>query len=756
MTDSDMLRTATASPDGQPASTARSIASASSAGKGCKHNILIVDTSETMLKALKDVFESDDFGILTANNVEEALRIIVETGVNLIISSYHIPGLTGIELLREVKRRHPDTIRIMLTGHADVLEVMGAIKEGILYKFILIPWNDDDLKLTISQALAQQQLIEENKKLKRIAQQHADRFSKLKRFANVDRTALGSILVEKRVLLPAQLEMVMKYREQKNIILAKAIVELGMIDESKLVRLIQKQSKAEVVLLDEKTIDRGLSRILSREVCEAGCMVPLCHEENSLHLAMADPTDLSRVEHVGFTARATVVPFIATVGAIERAIKRIHGDADGEIEVMTARGDQPISSNEIDIILEEEEKVTLEQLMAKTAMPPAVKTVNTIIAEAINVNASDIHIEPRTNDTVVRYRIDGILRDGVKVPVSLHLTMVSRIKILAKMDIAERRIPQDGRITVKVKNITVDIRVSSMPTINGEKIVCRLLCRNASVWSLEEIGIGDEPLECLKTILHAPQGMIIATGPTGSGKTTSLYGMLTMRDSESLSLTTIEDPVEYQLERASQVHVHRKAGLTFASALRSTLRQDPDLIMVGEIRDMETATAAFQAAMTGHLVFTTLHTNSTVATISRLFHLGVEPYLVASAVQAILAQRLVRAVCPHCSEEREYDGKLLKLLGGAEADFPGKLSYGTGCAMCDQTGYRGRLGLFELFQMNAEFRCFLTTNYHETELLSMATSLGMRTLLEDGLGKIADGRTTLEEVLRVLGPAMDQ
>jgi len=569
MTDDDKLRTATASPDGQPASTARSIAPASSAGKGCKHNILIVATSETMLKALKDVFESDDFGILTANNVEAALKIIVETGVNLIISSYHIPGLTGIELLREVKKRHPDTIRIMLTGHADVPEVMGAIKEGILHKFILIPWNDDDLKLTISQALAQQQLIEENKKLKRIAQQHADKFSKLKRFANVDRTALGSILVEKRVLLPAQLEMVMKYREQKNIILAKAIVELGMIDESKLVRLIQKQSKAEVVLLDEKTMDRGLSRILSREVCEAGCMVPLCHEENSLHLAMADPTDLSRVEHVGFTARATVVPFIATVGAIERAIKRIHGDTDGEIEVTTARGDQPISSDEIDIIiLEEEEKVTVEQLMAKTAMPPAVKTVNTIIAEAINVNASDIHIEPRTNDTVVRYRIDGILRDRVKIPVSQHLTMVSRIKILAKMDIAERRIPQDGRITAKVKNMTVDIRVSSIPTINGEKIVCRLLCRNASVWSLEEIGISDEPFECLKTILHAPQGMIIATGPTGSGKTTSLYGMLTMRESESLSLTTIEDPVEYQLERASQVHVHRKSGLTFVVLLQ--------------------------------------------------------------------------------------------------------------------------------------------------------------------------------------------
>ncbi|MEE9554609.1 MAG: GspE/PulE family protein, partial [candidate division Zixibacteria bacterium] len=315
-------------------------------------------------------------------------------------------------------------------------------------------------------------------------------------------------------------------------------------------------------------------------------------------------------------------------------------------------------------------------------------------------------------------------------------------------------IPQDGRITVKTDNKLIDIRVSTMPTISGEKIVCRLLDRNASIKSIGEIGIEAESLERLEKMIYTPDGLIIATGPTGCGKTTSLYSIMQRRLSPTLNFITIEDPVEYQLEQAAQVHIHQKAGLTFASSLRAALRQDPDVILVGEIRDSETAMAAFQAAMTGHLVFTTLHTNNTIATISRLFHLGIKPYLVASAVHGIFAQRLVRKICPNCKELRNCDTNNLELLGIDEKDFPDMLYYGKGCNKCSQTGYFGRIGLFEVFQMNEEFRHFLTSDYKETELLNMAKNLGMETLLEDGLRKVRAGKTTLDEILRVMGPGV--
>lgn len=315
--------------------------------------------------------------------------------------------------------------------------------------------------------------------------------------------------------------------------------------------------------------------------------------------------------------------------------------------------------------------------------------------------------------------------------------------------------PQDGRITVKAGDKIVDIRVSSMPTLEGEKIVCRLLNKNASIWALDDIGICGDALDRLKLIIGSPQGMIIATGPTGSGKTTSLYSMMNARQSESLNFVTIEDPVEYSMENATQVHVNQKIGLTFASTLRATLRQDPDVILVGEIRDEETAVAAFQAAMTGHLVFTTLHTNSTVATISRLLHLKTEPFLVASAVQGIIAQRLVRKICPHCRDQREFKKDIMDRLGVKTTDLPEKFDYGTGCDRCSHTGYIGRTGLYEVFLMNSQFRHFLTTDYHESRLLEEAKSLGMETLLEDGIRKVVDGVTTLDELLRVLGPAME-
>lgn len=719
------------------------------------YTVLLVDDEAGVLKALKRIFVDDNYKILTAENAASALEILKNNKAHLIISDNMMPGMPGTELLKIIRSKYPDTIRIMLTAHSETDIVMTAVNEGAVYKFITKPWNADDLRLTVKLAFSQYELIQENKNLKKINKRQSTEIQKLKNYASADHSTLGGILQAKELLIPGKLELVEKYRKQHNVILIKAIVDLGMIEENALLRVIQDAGKVDYISFEAMELNPELAKVLPRAICEAGCLVPIRQDGKNLHVAMADPLDLDRIEYLKFSSQLNVITHLARVSEIERAIAFIYEGPESIEDLEFALSYEEEKDDEIDILLDEEEVDTTEQLMAKSATPPAIKMVNTIISEAIKLCASDIHVEPKIHHTLVRYRIDGLLQDRIKMPTNLHMPIISRLKILAKMDIAERRIPQDGRITVKSDNKFTDIRVSSLPTLNGEKIVMRLLDKSAAIISLDRIGVRGKSNVRLKSVVDTPKGMIIATGPTGSGKTTSLYSLINYRLKDSLNFITIEDPVEYFLERASQVHIRSKIGLTFASTLRAALRQDPDVILVGEIRDLETAQAAFQAAMTGHLVFTTLHTNGTVATISRLFHLGIEPYLVASAVQGIFAQRLVRMVCPHCKELREYDKNMLRVLGAGDIDFPTKLHYGAGCSHCGNTGYMGRTGLFEVYQMNEEFRYFLTSNYRETELLSMARNLGMESLLEDGLAKVKDGLTTLEELFRVLGPAMD-
>ena len=345
-----------------------------------------------------------------------------------------------------------------------------------------------------------------------------------------------------------------------------------------------------------------------------------------------------------------------------------------------------------------------------------------------------------------------MLHNKIRIPADLHPATISRIKILSKMDISERRVPQDGRITVKAGARLVDLRVSTMPSINGEKVVLRILDKSAAVKRLEELGLLGQDLRQIRNLIKKPQGIIISTGPTGSGKTTMLYSIL----GEMLELTknfeTIEDPVEYFLEEANQVFVRDKIGLTFASVLRATLRQDPDVILVGEIRDKETGDVAFKAALTGHMVLTTLHTNSAVASITRLIDIGVPPYMLASALEGVLAQRLVRKLCKHCKVEDEPNLEHMSLLKIPHGYFPGNVFRPVGCSKCDKTGYKGRTGIYELFVMNEDFRHIISSNYKESELLGLARSAGMKTLIEDGTEKVRNGETTLDELLRVVGP----
>jgi type II secretory ATPase GspE/PulE/Tfp pilus assembly ATPase PilB-like protein len=391
-------------------------------------------------------------------------------------------------------------------------------------------------------------------------------------------------------------------------------------------------------------------------------------------------------------------------------------------------------------------------LLRGTEEPPAIRMANAIILEAIRLGASDIHIQPRTKSVVVRLRIDGVLVDKIHMPHQLHQSLVSRLKIMAELDISERRRPQDGRITVKTPMRIVDLRVSTLPTINGEKVVMRILDRNSAVLNLTDLGFAQEDMSKVADMVAKPQGIILATGPTGSGKTTTLYSLLQHNATSDKNYITIEDPVEYYLDMAGQVLVREKIGLTFPLILRSILRQDPDVVLLGEIRDYETAEVAFHAALTGHQVFSTLHTNSAVATVARLFDLGLKPYVVAAALEGIVAQRLVRRICTHCREEAPADVRTRQRLGAAFSRPDLRTFKGKGCQHCNGSGYKRRVGIYEVLVMDDYLRDRIGSGASMLDIGHVARQQGLRVLAQDAADKVHAGETTLEEVLRVLGP----
>jgi len=711
--------------------------------------LLFVDDEEGVLSAMRRIFMDENYEIRTASSAPDALAILEKETVHLMITDHRMPGMTGAELLKIVRERWPETIRIMLTGHADVNSIMGAVRDGAVYKFITKPWNDEDLRLTVSLALQQYVLLRENRKLRQVARQQQE---KLKNYADIfaeNRGMLGKILVDRGILTGDDLERARREMREGEF-LSDTIVRLGLSTESVILKGVQEALSVEYVDLREVQLSAAAVRFLPRDLCERSRILPIRIDGRTLTLAMADPSDVYKCDNIAMLTGLRVVPLLAGSRDILAALREVYGEAGGEEEPDEVTDLEPV--DEIDVVIEEEEsEVDIAQLLGSSEIPPIIRIVNAIISEAIRFRASDIHIEPKTKYSLIRFRVDGMLHSKIRVPAELHPAVVSRIKILARMDIAERRRPQDGRITVRSGTRIVDMRVSSLPTINGEKVVLRILDKSASIRSLEELGVLPEDLEKIRIIARKPQGVIISTGPTGSGKTTMLYSILASIMDTSRNFETIEEPVEYFLEEANQVAVKEKIGLSFAQILRSTLRQDPDVILVGEMRDFETADVAFKAALTGHLVFTTLHTNSSVASITRLVDMGIKPYIIASALQGIIAQRLVRRICPDCREEifpREEELRLLTI----PPDRLRVVSRGKGCGRCGGSGYLGRLGIFEIFVMNDDYRRMVSGSYHEEELTRHARGEGMRTLLEDGIEKVARGLTTLEEILRVLGP----
>lgn len=715
------------------------------------YRLLLVDDEPNVLRSLRRVFQREQYDIVTANTGNEALALLAQQEFHLLISDYMMPGLTGAELLKRAKNMRPDMIRIMLTGHADTGAVMGAINEGAVYKFILKPWNDDDLRITAALALEQYDLLQRNRVLQQENAKKSKEITQLSKLAVTNRSQLAVMLHKRGVLNDAQVQELYKLGQTRKEPLVKLLLEKNWVQERAIREILRKDLLVEEVQLAEFQVDAAVAELLPRSFCERQWVMPLKLQGRRLLLAMADPMDQGLVDDLRFISGFEVQPLMAEVATIKAKIQEVYGSEDGsaiaEIGTVVASGD-PFDA--IEVVIEDEEDIALDDVLRSTEEPPAIRLVNAVILEALRLGVSDIHIQPRTKHVVVRYRIDGVLIDKIQIPHHFYPALVSRIKVMAELNITERRRPQDGRIAVKTPTRVVDLRISTMPTINGEKVVMRILDRNAAIHRIEDLGFGPH-LDKVLTMVSRPQGIILATGPTGSGKTTTLYSLLQHDATPTKNYITIEDPVEYYLDMAGQVFVREKIGVDFTTILRAVLRQDPDVILLGEIRDVATAEVAFQAALTGHLVYSTLHTNSAVATIARLFDLGLKPYVVAAALEGIIAQRLVRRICEDCRAPAEPDTSVRRRLGplfdaASTASFRGR-----GCPRCNNSGYRGRLALYEVLTPNDEMRDLISGGASMLELGRAARHHGTGSLLEDAQRKAHEGLTTLEETLRVLG-----
>lgn len=716
-----------------------------------RYRLLFVDDEPNVLSALRRIFRQENYDIVTAPNAAEGLALLEAQSIQLVISDFKMPGMNGADFLKAVKERHPDTMRIMLTGHADTSAVMGAIKDGAVYKFILKPWHDDDLRVTVALALEQYDLRLRNRQLQQENVKKAKEIGALAKLSGSHRSQLAMLLHKRGLLSDKQLQELYKLQQSRKESMLRVLLAKGWIAESAIRELLQRELIAEVVQLAEFQVDAMVTELVPHSYCVRNGVLPLKLDGRRLLLAMADPLDTGLIDELRFVSGLDVQPVMADFSAIERKIAEAYGSSDGLRDASDIVDDtDPMEG--IEIVIEDDDSASLEELLRSTEEPPAIRLVNAILLEALRLGASDIHIHPRAKSVVVRYRIDGLLSDKIQIPHHVHPALISRIKVMAELDITERRRPQDGRITVKTPLRIVDLRISTLPTLNGEKVVMRVLDRNSSIQRIE--GLGFEP-EALTKVLHMvakPQGIILATGPTGSGKTTTLYSLLQHEATPTRNYVTLEDPVEFYMDAAGQVFVRDKIGLSFATVLRAVLRQDPDVILLGEIRDHETAEVAFHAALTGHLVLSTLHTNSATATVARLMDLGLRPFVVASALEGIIAQRLVRRVCTHCREAMAFEPGVRAKLGAIFADYMGADNRGRGCEHCHGTGYRGRLALYEVMLLNDELRERIAAGAALNEIYQAHRRAGGVSLLEDGREKVACGLTSCDELLRVLGP----
>ncbi len=562
-----------------------------------------------------------------------------------------------------------------------------------------------------------------------------------------DNSRLGELLVKEQLITPLQLRKAMDTQRGSGGRLGHELTKLGYIDENELTSFLSKQYGVPSVNLGDIELDPDVLKLISKEVVTRHQVIPVNRSGNTLIVAMADPSNIFAIDDLKFITKFNIEVVVASEQAIADAIEQYYTSTVSFDEVMM---DFDAEGDEFEFDDDEEEDINVLDLEKSAGDAPVVKLVNLILLDAIRKNASDIHVEPYEKSMRIRYRIDGVLYEVMKPPMKLKNAIISRFKIMSNLDIAERRLPQDGRIKMKLgRGKEMDFRVSVLPVLWGEKVVLRLLDKSNLQLDMTKLGFEAKVLAEYKANIQKPYGMILITGPTGSGKTTTLYSTLSELNKSTTNICTAEDPVEFNLFGINQVQMHDDIGLNFASALRSFLRQDPDIIMVGEIRDFETAEIAVKAALTGHLVLSTLHTNDAPSSVSRMLNMGIEPFLVASSVNLIGAQRLCRKICKECREPIEVPEQVLIDLGVSPNDLKDFTVYrGAGCGACNNTGYKGRIAVYEIMFFNDEIAEFILNGASTLELKREAIRQGMRTLRMSALKKLGEGMTTIDEVVR--------
>ncbi len=565
---------------------------------------------------------------------------------------------------------------------------------------------------------------------------------------------LGEILVKENLISQEQLQQAIEQQKDEGGRLGAALVKLGFISDDEITGVLSRQYGVPAINLSYYEVDPGVVKLVPQETAVRYQVVPLSRVGSTLTIAMVDPTNVFAMDDIKFMTGLNVEPVVASETSIQDAITKFYGSSEASPEqdldkVMAELGGGP---DDVEVA-EEESETSIAELEHAAEEAPVIKLVNLVLSEALTRGASDIHIEPYEKEYRIRFRIDGVLHTIMNPPLKLKDAVTSRVKIMSKLDISEKRLPQDGRIMLKLskdgKKKELDFRVSTLPTLFGEKIVLRLLDKENLRLDMTKLGFEQESLDKFEKAILKPYGMVLVTGPTGSGKTNTLYSSIARLNQPDTNIMTAEDPVEFQLPGINQVQMKEQIGLNFAAALRSFLRQDPNIVLVGEIRDFETAEISVKAALTGHLVLSTLHTNDAPSTISRLMNMGIEPFLVATSVHLICAQRLVRRICTGCKEQQDLPPQALIDIGYTPTEAKkNKVFKGKGCDRCNGTGYKGRVGLYEVMEITDDLRELILVGASALELKKKSIEQGMITLRRSGLVKIADGQTTIEEVIR--------
>ncbi len=568
---------------------------------------------------------------------------------------------------------------------------------------------------------------------------------------------IGELLIKDNLISGAQLETALQFQRDRGGRLGSILIHLGYVQDDDVTSVLSKQYGVPSINLAFFEIDPSVIKLISVETAQKYMIIPLSRTGSTLTIATSDPTNVFAMDDIKFMTGFNVEPVVATEFSIQQALEKYYGTPHAielkKVFEEIAQSERESYDLDLESDLDAEEGTSVDELKRSSEDAPIIKLVNMILSESLKRGASDIHIEPYEKDLRVRFRIDGVLYNIMAPPLRLKDAITSRLKIMAKMDIAEKRLPQDGRIKIRTKfeskQKEIDYRVSTLPTLFGEKIVLRILDRDTLPMDMTRLGFEEASLKRIETAIMKPYGMVLVTGPTGSGKTSTLYAALNRLNTTETNIMTAEDPVEYNFRGINQVQIREQIGLTFAAALRSFLRQDPNIILVGEIRDFETTEIAIKAALTGHLVLSSVHTNDAPSTVSRLLNMGIEPFLVATSVHLICAQRLIRRICKDCKSEVKTPIQTLINVGFSAEDARNLQTYkGNGCRTCNGTGYKGRVGLYEVMEVSDEIQELILVGASAREIKRKAVEEGMLTLRHSGLAKVKNGLTTLDEVLR--------